>query len=75
MPLDQLMKTTIQFDLPEDECEQKMFMLRHEMLGAIVDARRQVRSLLKHGEISESERLHLEEIRSTLYEGLDLLDG
>ena len=69
------MKTTVQFDLPEDDGEQKLFMLRHDMAGAIMDARQQIRNLLRHGEISESERLHLEEIRSTLYEGLDLLDG
>jgi hypothetical protein len=64
----------LRFRLPDEQTELNAAMQGRDAKSAIWAVDQHCRSILKHGEPSEDERRHLEEIREMLRERPGLLD-
>ena len=63
-----MMKTTIEFNLPEDQEEMRLAMNGAKYRQALSEFDEHLRARIKYGQISEEEGLILQDIRSKLYE-------
>ena len=73
------MKARLTFVIPEEEDDFRVALDGHKYRRVLKGVDAHLRALLKHGDLSDSDRKTLEAVRDTLYsrlldEGVDILD-
>lgn len=64
-------KHTIEFQLPEERSELEVTLAAHRLHGAISEMLEWLRGKVKHGEMAESDRKLLEEVKLKLWKFLE----